>query len=188
MAFEKIKYISTPVPHLHFVKLGFLWGSISFAFGWLLLGSIGWGILLAIGGITIGILLPGYKIIRERGKSFSEAKKHLANHGCQADFELVPLLAIDSKSRKIAFVNPHMGSYDLYDFSDILGWEHQWVNKANTVSSLWSARVTYLQDSKTKNVLVFQTKNPHQPLYKISLLAHSAGEIWMARLNAMMSR
>jgi hypothetical protein len=188
MAFEKIKYLTTSVQKPNFTKLCLLWGVVPFLAGWLFLGGGGWGVLVAIAGMIVGILLSGYKIMRAQRKSFSDAKAHFVKQGYQADFELKTLLAIDSKARKIAFIDHIAGSYDLYDFSDILGWEHQWVNKANTVRNVWDGRITYLKDSKTNNMLVFQTKNPHQPLYKFAILGHANGETWMARLNAMMSR
>ncbi|ELX11340.1 hypothetical protein Jab_2c34590 [Janthinobacterium sp. HH01] len=68
-------------------------------------------------------------------------------------------------------------SYQIYDRADILGCEHQWVNKSNSNGQL----------SKTENVLVFKTRNAQQPLYKIRLYDHATAELWLARMNAVLN-
>ncbi len=143
--------------------------------------------LAVVIGIAVGGSIFFIKILRSQWKCFADAKAQLTKQGYQTDFEIKPLLAIDSKAWKIIFLDPMGGFYDLYGFSDIVHWGHQWVNKANTVQNIWDGRIKYLKDSKVSNVLVFQTKNPHQPLYKITLLGHEIGENWMAKLTAMMN-
>ena len=133
-------------------------------------------------------MFPTSKNAGKRQKqSFLDAKSHLVNQGYQTDFEQTPTLAIDVKARKIAFIEPSTESYDFYDLSDILEWEHQWVNKTNTSQNLLNGNVIRLKDSQESNVLVFKTNNPHKPLYKVAIGSHANGETWMARLNALVN-
>lgn len=110
-------------------------------------------------------------------RSFAAAKQHLAEHGIKVDLEFARQLAIDSSAGKVAFVTPDTMSYQVYDRADILGCEHQWVTKSDTGGRL----------SKTQNVLVFKTRNAQQPLYKIRTFDHATGELWLARMNAILN-
>ncbi len=110
-------------------------------------------------------------------RSFSEAKAHLLANGFQADMELRPVFVIDSAGKKIAFMDLQAMSYDVYDMQDILGCEHQWINKENKNGGM----------TKTQNILVFKTRNVHQPLYKFRPFDHATGELWLARINALLN-
>lgn len=76
-------------------------------------------------------------------------------------------------------------SYDLYDLTDILGWEHQWVDKTQTNRNMMGTLNS--TTARAKSVLVLKSNNPHKPLYKVSMLSHAQGEAWMARLGAMIN-
>lgn len=129
--------------------------------------------------LSIGFYRAGVVLKRESAKSFIEAKHKLSSQGFRADFEHSPQLLIDSSSTKIAFVETGNAAYDLYNFSDVLDWEHQWINKKGTKAGSKAEQI--------ENVLVFKMKNPHKPFAKVYIPNHAFGELWMARLNALFS-
>src|SRR6266849_1899305 len=69
------------------------------------------------------------EMMAERGATMTHTTIMRWVQRYHTDFEQTPTLAIDAKARKIAFIEPSTESYDFYDLSDILEWEHQWVNK-----------------------------------------------------------
>lgn len=127
--------------------------------------------------ISIGLYRAGVVLKRESAKSFIEAKQQLSSQGFHADFEHSPQLLIDSNAGKIAFVETGNAAYDLYNLSDVLSWDHQWVRKGGAKAG---SKVEQIE-----NVLVFKMKNPHKPLAKVYIPNHAYGELWMARLNAL---
>lgn len=127
--------------------------------------------------LSIGFYRAGVVLKRELAKSFIDAKQQLSSRGFHADFEHSPQLLIDSNAGKIAFVETGNAAYDLYNLSDVLSWDHQWVNKKG-------ARAGSKAEQK-ENVLVFKMKNPHKPIAKVYIPNHAYGELWMARLNAL---
>jgi len=139
-------------------------------------------------GVSICVLVAGVVVAMVFwGKSNNEVKSALRNavnnHGVIFDFDL-GAMGIDTKNRKAVFFSGGNG-YDVYDLADILGWEHQWVNKTSTEKGAFGvARST---TRRAENVLVFKTNNPQKPIYKVGLRSHADGEVWMARLSAIIN-
>jgi hypothetical protein len=133
--------------------------------------------LASLAGFAVIATIRGMRRHFSLKTSFATAKAHLEKHGIKADLELRRELAVDSVSGKIVFVTPGTMSYQVYDRTDILGCEHQWVTKSNSNGQL----------SKTQNVLVFKTRNAQQPLYKIRLFDYATAELWLARMNAVLN-
>lgn len=133
--------------------------------------------LSAFGGFLMLATIKSVRRYFSTKSSFFAAKEHLAQRGIKADLEFAHQLVIDSVAGKVAFVTPATMSYQLYDRTDLLGCEHQWVVKSNASGRL----------SRTQNVLVFKTRNAQQPLYKIRMFDHATGELWLARMNAVLN-
>jgi hypothetical protein len=144
-------------------------------------------LLFAAIAAGIGLRWMAFVLKRESAKSFLDAKRQFAKQGFNAELEHSPQLLIDSKAKKIAFVETGNALYDLYDLSDILGWEHQWLNKSKTSYSGLSGRTTTTKSEQANNVLVFKTNNVHKPLVKVAIPSYAQGELWMARLNALIN-
>jgi hypothetical protein len=144
---------------------------------WQISGDSSAGLLVGCGGLAAVAIVKGIGRHRSSKRSFLEAKAHLLANGFRSDMEFRQLFAIDSVGKKIAFMDLQAMSYEVYDVHDILGCEHQWVNKANTRGDI----------AKTQNILVFKTRNVHQPLYKFQVFDHARGELWLARINALLN-
>jgi hypothetical protein len=133
--------------------------------------------LAALSGFAVIAVIKAARRYFSLKTSFEAAKVHLAEAGIKVDLELPHQLAVDSSTGKIAFVAPANMSYQIYDRSDLLGCEHQWITKSDSRGQL----------SKSQNVLIFKTRNAQQPLYKIRVFDHATGELWLARINAVMN-
>jgi hypothetical protein len=178
MAFEKIQYTTTRLSRtIGMVDMLFFVGGPSLA-GWLLTKDSSTALLYGFYGFIGVALLRGIARYMSSRRSFLEAKSHLLQHGFNADLEIARNFSIDTIAGKIAFMQLATMSYDLYDTFDILGCEHQWIEKHDS-----NGRLT-----KEKNVLVFRTRNPHTPLYKFNFFSHEQGELWLARVNAVLNR
>lgn len=182
MAYEMVQF--SPVeggPPFGRIAVGT--AAITFAAGTMLSGSMGVGGLWAITGLVlmlIGILIW---LIQRNKEVCGNAKAHLTKQGNEVDFQLGNAL-IDSRAKVIAFVDVNKRTYDRYCTRDILGLEHQWVNKT-TASGLGNNIVTNTR--QIDNVVVFKTNNPAKPLYKVPVGSYEAGELWMARLGAIIN-
>jgi nitrate reductase NapE component len=152
---------------------GFIWG-------------FGFGIVLAF--LSLCIRQIAYSKDRTGlHTSFEKAKSQLIAQGYQLDFVATPCFAIDSQKRKCAMVIPAQGRYDLYDLSDILRWEHKWIDKSTPLHSALTNRVKDVKITKINNRLVIETNNPHSPFYDFPIGSYDNGELWMARFGALMS-
>lgn len=140
------------------------------------------GIVSSIVGLILGCVIW---LIKSNRATYQAAKADLVKRGHSPDFQVGSAL-IDSKSKIIAFVNLGAKTYDLYGTRDILGWEHQWVNKTEVSTNAWGDRARS-SSSAVDNVLAFKTNNPAKPLYKVKLASHREGEEWMARLGAIIN-
>jgi hypothetical protein len=177
MTFENIQYTSTPISSaIGLVDLALFVAAPGLA-AQAIYSSTTVALLSGLAGFTALALVRSVRRYYSVKSSFAEAKVHLAARGMSADLEFAEQFAVDSVTGKIAFVTPLTMSYQIYDRSDILGVEHQWVTRTSTNGRL----------SKTQNVLVFKTRNVQQPLYKIRMFGHPTGELWLARMNAWMN-
>ena len=141
--------------------------------------------------LAIPFGLTGIRIVvgsKDWGRSFGQAKTHMTKQGFQVDFTYSPRLLIDAQNRKLALVSPGAGSYDFYDLTDILGWEHTWMNKSAPLIANISGRATRLIHTKEDNMLVIKTNNPDNPLYQFPIGSYDNGQLWLARLNALINR
>lgn len=157
-----------------------------FLVGWAIFG-FWWGILLMLASL-FGV--HGIRVVMAAAggsTSFEQAKEHLVAHGYQVDFAGEPWLAIDSQKRKIALVSPNDGTYDLYDLSDLLQWEHQWVDHETPIRSMVTNRISNVRISKINNRLIIKTKNPHKPRYEFQINSYDIGQLWVARLGALVN-
>lgn len=177
MAFENVQYttvsLSKPIGLLDLVVFVALPGGAAQAIS----NDTTIAILAAVAGFAAIAVIKSVRRYFSLKTSFAAAKAHLAKQGINADLEFPHELAVDSVSGKIAFVAPATMSYQIYDRADLLGCEHQWVTKSTSNGRL----------EKTKNVLIFKTRNAQQPLYKIRVFDHATAELWLARMNAILN-
>lgn len=177
MSPKKIQYTTRPLSRTVglFDTAAFIVGPGLLA--WQISGDSSLGLMVGGGGLVAVAIVKGIGRHLSSKRSFLEAKAHLLANGFRADMEFRQLFAVDSVGKKIAFMDLQAMSYEVYDMRDILGCEHQWVNKANANG----------QVEKTQNVIVFKTRNVHQPLYKFRAFDHGTGELWLARINALLN-
>lgn len=177
MAFENVQYTTVPLTS----SVGLLDLAVFVALpgcaAQVLLADTTMAALASSVGFAAIVTVKSVRRYFSMKSSFTAAKQHLAQRGIKADLEFAHQLAIDSVAGKVAFVTPATMSYQVYDRADLLGCEHQWVTRSNTSGRL----------SKTQNVLVFKTRNAQQPLYKIRMFDHATGELWLARMNAVLN-
>ncbi|MEV4780481.1 hypothetical protein [Burkholderia sp. LMU1-1-1.1] len=177
MAFENVQYTTVPLTQtMGLIDLAVFVALPAFA-AQALSDDTTTVVLASVAGFAVIAAIRGVRRYFSLKRSFATAKAHLKKHGIRTDLELRHELAVDSVSGKIVFVAPATMSYQVYDRSDILRCEHQWVTKSNSNGQL----------SKTKNILVFKTRNAQQPLYKIRLFDHATAELWLARVNAVLN-
>lgn len=177
MTFESIQYTSQPLTSsVGLVDMTLFVAGPGLA-AHAILDSAAVTFLSAVAGFIIVATVKSVRRYFSVKRSFAAAKAHLAARGMNTDFEFAEQLAVDSAAGKIAFVTPLSMSYQVYGRSDILGVEHQWVTRSGTGGRL----------SKAQNVLVFKTRNAHQPLYKIRMFDHATAELWLARMNAWLN-
>ena len=119
-------------------------------------------------------------------KWFSEAKSDFSASGRQIYFHIQGQVLIATSMREIAFVDAFAGRYDTYHFNDIRTWKHTWVDKLEVQSNAWGDKASG-HTRRAKNILVITTTNPQKPVYRIHLSGHTQGEIWMARLEALIN-
>ncbi|MDR7047765.1 hypothetical protein J2X54_000200 [Duganella sp. 3397] len=144
---------------------------------WQITGDSSEALLIGCGGFVVIAVVKGIRRHLSSKGSFADAKKHLQANGFRVDMEFRQLFAVDSVGKKIAFMDLQAMSYEVYDMKDILGCEHQWVNKTTANGQI----------EKTQNVIVFKTRNVHQPLYKFRAFDHGTCELWLARINALLN-
>ena len=182
MSFETVQHTKpVPVPGLAgtipyaIVPLAIGWYVVGFNAGFFAMCIV----LVASTGARNGLATTKWH------RSYAAARAAFIERGFKVDFEHDPRLMVDAGQRKIAVVSPADGSYDLFDLSDILGWEHLWddMNKHTTNSR------GYITSSKIvhkNNRLVLKTRNPHKPRYEFPIGNYETGELWMARLAALL--
>jgi len=186
MAFETIKYAKS-LDKPNNLKDLLLFIFTPFAAGWVIFGF--WWAFVVMLAVLFGV--AGIRIVvgsKDWGRSFQQAKTHMTKQGFQVDFTHSPRLIIDATNRKIALVSPGAGSYDLYDLTDILGCDHTWMNKSAPQITNFAGRATRLIHTKEDNMLVIKTKNPHNPLYQFPIGSYDNGQLWLARLGALINR
>lgn len=153
---------------------------IAFAVGWWWSKSLG----VAVGlGIVSWFVTGVVNAKRIDTTVLSAAEKDMARRGYHPDFRLGHAL-IDSKARVVAFVDLLARNYALYRANDILGWEHQWIDKTSAAVNFWGTDVN-ANTARSSNVLVIKTNNPSNPLYKLRMPNDRVCEVWMARLDAI---
>jgi hypothetical protein len=183
MAYEFVR-ITPTIPRSQFVMMAALPAAIAFLGGWANGGSS-----TAITWAVVAFLIFGFIWFFRHNKAvydaiLSAAKADLSTRGHNVDFQVGTAALIDSKSKIIAFVDFANKAYDLYSVRDILGWEHQWVNKTAANTNVWGTQAS-VNTRQANNTIVFKTNNPSKPLYKIPVSSHRDGEEWMARLGAI---
>ncbi len=154
--------------------------------GFCLLRGIWLGVLgaaLFMGALYFGRLAS---VTNAWHRSYASARRHMVNAGYKIDFEHDPRLMVDTARRKIAVVTPADGVYDIMDFTDILEWEHLWINKETPRSTDSAQRLLGSQYTKENNRLVLKTRNPHVPRYEFPIGNYDTGQLWMARLSALL--
>ena len=144
---------------------------------WLVTNDSITSLLYGLGGFAIIALLRSVARYRSQKISFSNAKAHLRNNGFAPDLEFGHMFVVDSTAKKIAFMSLVTMEYEIYSMNEILSCKHQWVSGAGSNGNV----------RKQKNFLVFNTTNPHNPIYKFWTFDHATGELWMARINAMLN-
>lgn len=179
MAYELIQFSSLE-NQPQFGKFAGGGAAVAFVGGWMSSGKPGTGALFAIAGLMIGSIV--WFILRNNSV-YAAAKADLAKRGHHTDFQ-VGNAFLDSKTKVIAFVDLQAKTYDLFRGQDILGWEHQWVDKVSASTNVWGDNIR-ANTRQASNVLVFKTTNLAKPLYKVPLISHRAGEEWVVRLGAI---
>lgn len=178
MAYQFIEYSTGQRPS--FSKYALIGSGVTGAW----LGFIKMSLDLAIVGAVVGFLVSSVAwLVRRNINSMAAAKADFAKRGYKVDFQMETVL-IDMSAKVLAFVDPFNARYELYAHQDILGWEHQWEDRVTAVTNVWGTAVNG-RTTQGKNVLVFKTNNPSKPLYKVRILTHSLGEVYMARLSAI---
>jgi hypothetical protein len=177
MHVEKIQYttkaLSSGVGMVDFTLLVLGPGIVT----WAMTSDTTLGLLVGSAGLVVAVIIRTIVRHFSSNRSFAEAKAHLLENSFETDFELPRQFAIDSSKKKIAFVSTTTMTYEMYDMNDILGCEHQWVNKSGTGGRI----------EREKNTLIFRTRNPKQPQYKFQIMSHSQAELWLARINALLN-
>lgn len=184
MTFETVRY-DKPLGKVSNLR-DIAYMATAFGLGWLF-GGFWIGVLsfLAVPFILVGSRLVLMTNAWHAG--FAVAKRHMTKQGYTVDFEHDPRLMIDSKQRKVAVVTPAEGVYDLLDFNDILEWEHLWIDKSTPRKAMLNERVIGMTYTRENNRLVLKTRNPHTPRYEFPIGNYDTGQLWMARLGALLS-
>lgn len=135
------------------------------------------GLLYSAGGFVLVALVKSIARYRSQKTGFADAKNHLAKNGFTPDLEFGHAFLVDSVAKKIAFVSLTTMEYEIYQAREILSCEHQWVSEPGSNGHL----------KKKQNFLVFNTTNAHSPIYKFWTFDHATGELWLARMNAVLN-
>lgn len=181
MAYQRVQF-SLSENRPRFGKIAGGVAVVAFMAGWMLSGNIGAGVVWAVAGLVVGSIVW---FIKSNSALYEAAKADLGKRGHNADYQVGQAL-IDSKSKVIAFVDLGAKTYDFYSLYDILGYEHQWIDKIDGSTNVWGDKIR-ANTRQASNQLVFKTNNPAKPLYKVPLPNHRTGEEWMARLGAIIS-
>jgi hypothetical protein len=181
MAFERVKFETIPV------RPGFLSTSAvlcvpAYLLGWFKPGESIAGITLTIVCLTIVLVIW---VIRRKHSQLKAATEAFEQRGYKLDFQLGTLI-VDSKAKVLAFADMNQLTIDFYSTRDILEWEHQWVDQTTTDTNVWGNRAQS-RTTATQNILVIKTNNPANPVYKVPCLGHAMGQVWLARLSALIN-
>ena len=144
---------------------------------WLVAEDSFTGFVFGAGGFAIIALVKTVARYRSAKLSFARAKVHLKDNGFNPDLEFGHMFAMDSASKKIAFMSLASMEYEIYPAREILSCEHQWTSTPSSNGQIL----------KKQNYLVFNTTNPHSPLYKFRTFDHATGELWLARVKAVIN-
>ncbi|MDB5813852.1 MAG: hypothetical protein JWN23_969 [Rhodocyclales bacterium] len=178
MAFEHVRFMSED-QYPKFRGLAAAIGIPALLLSWAVSENIFMGIFAALIVLLVANLIWA---LRQGRRIRNAAEADWAKRGYRIDFQLGALV-LDTRARKLAFLETQDGAYDIYDFSDIREWEHQWINDTRTEAGpMGRARSNTTQ---VQNKLAFKTTNPMKPLYKVSVSSYQAGEAWLARLSAL---
>jgi len=120
-------------------------------------------------------------------KNFDQARLDFIQRGYSAEFSLPTRLLIDSKKRKFAFVDIRSNTYEVYDFEDILEWEHHWEDQVRSNENIIDGRIVNSKLVRAKNVLIFKVNDPHRPIHRIGVYRHDIAQTWMARIGALLN-
>lgn len=181
MAFERIRFNDVDA------KPG-LWGTSAllclpaFLLGWLTSGDSFLGVVLAFVCFIVAICIWEF---RRNHARLASAMAAFRQRGYQLDVQMGTLL-IDSKAKVLAFVNLNRRTMDYYSATDILEWEHQWVNSTRTQANAWGDRA-YSTTNRVHNALVVKTRNPQNPIYRVPCFGHAMGQTWMAQMSAIIN-
>jgi len=141
-------------------------------------------------GVLIWLCIPAFAITylvvanAARRDLLVDVRSNLTQRGYWIHHELNTML-IDAAKRRIFFLDGATRSCDAYDFGDIREWEHQWVN--HTEASVGPFGNVRSRTNQRDSVLVLKTNNPARPLYKVRTGSHANGELWMAKLSALLN-
>lgn len=145
------------------------------------------GVFLTGAGSILGVLFCYLDHLRETRKNFDQAKHDFIQRGYNPDFLLPTRLLIDAKKRKFSFVDIHSKTYEVYDFEDILEWEHHWEDEVRSNKNMIDGRIVNSKLVRAKNVLIFKVNDPHRPIHKIGFYRHDIAQVWMARIGTLLN-
>lgn len=181
MAFERVTFeVGNQVPR--FCPTYAVIGIPIFVAAWVMANDLTVGAFCGLASALIAVMLWERQSAQARMKFAIDA---FTQRGHQMDFQLGTLL-IDSKAKVLAFVNLRQKSMDFYSARDILEWNHHWIDKTTTQVNAWGDRA-HSRTRATQNEIVIKTNNPACPIYRIPIMGHGAGEVWMARLAAIVN-
>jgi hypothetical protein len=181
MAFERVTFeVGSQVPR--FWPTYATIGIPLFVSAWIVANSLAVGVFFGLASALIALLVWQQQSTKAYMKFAIDAFRQ---RGHQMDFQLGTLL-IDSKAKVLAFVNLRQKSMDCYSARDILEWNHHWVDKTTTQVNAWG-NLAHSRTRATQNEIVIKTNNPACPIYKIPIRGHGVGQVWMARLSAIVN-
>lgn len=142
--------------------------------------------ICTVGGCILGVFTFYILLQRDQAVSFRQANLDFSQNGYTADYLLPNCLLIDSTKRVLAFVNVRQMTYETYEFDNIVSWEHQWEDQTTSGQNVFDGRAVNVKTVSAKNVLVFKTDDPKNPIQRLYLPRHEEAVIWMARLSALL--
>ncbi|RXZ36078.1 hypothetical protein D9O50_05840 [Oxalobacteraceae bacterium CAVE-383] len=145
------------------------------------------GMVLTGIGLIFGLICCYLNHLRDMQKNFKQARLDFVRRGYSAEFSLPTRLFIDSKKRKFAFVDIRSKTYEVYDFEDILEWEHHWEDQVRSNENIIDGRIVNSKLVRAKNVLIFKVNDPHRPIHRIGVYRHDVAQTWMARISALLN-
>jgi len=130
--------------------------------------------LLLLGVVIFVIWAVKARAKNKKAESLIKDKlEELKSSGFNIDYILdegYPNVVFDDTEKKVVFLN----ACDMvsYNYSDIKGWSHHWVDK---------------DAKKTYNRLVFKLQDKETPMITVQGLSAGLSEHWMAKLDAILN-